>query len=116
MSAGDAISRSWKLTKSYEFKIMAILTVAGLITLPLISLALIPLIAALLSLPSLIINAPSVSPNIGLLFGLVFLSILLFLIVGVFTNPFWQVVKAVIYYNLRTQTEGLGLTLRDGNI
>lgn len=116
MSAGDAISRSWKLTKSYEFKIMAIVTVAGLITLPLIGLASIPLIAALLIIPNLIINASSVSPNIGLFFGLIFFSILLFLIVGVFTNPFWQAVKAVIYYDLRTQKEGLGLTLRDGNI
>lgn len=116
MSAGDAISRSWKLTKSYEFKIMAIITVAGLITLPLLSLASIPFIAALVILPSLIINDNSVSSSIGLFFGLIFSSLILFLIVGLFTNPFWQAVKAVIYYDLRTQKEGLGLKLRDGTI
>ena len=30
--------------------------------------------------------------------------------------PFWQTVKAVIYYDLRSRREGLGLQLRDHDI
>jgi hypothetical protein len=31
----------------------------------------------------------------------------------VFTMPFWQTIKAVIYYDLRTRREGMGLELRE---
>ncbi|MEH2455538.1 hypothetical protein [Nostoc sp.] len=30
--------------------------------------------------------------------------------------PFWQAIKAVIYYDLRSRREGLGLKLRDREI
>jgi hypothetical protein len=30
--------------------------------------------------------------------------------------PFWQSIKAVIYYDLRSRREGLGLQLRDHDI
>ena len=45
------------------------------------------------------------------------LSSLLGFIIGLLSNililPFWQAVKAVIYYDLRSRQEGLGLQLRD---
>ncbi|BAZ86107.1 hypothetical protein NIES806_23170 [Dolichospermum compactum NIES-806] len=38
------------------------------------------------------------------------------LIGGTFVMPFWQSIKAVIYYDLRSRREGLGLQLRDHDI
>lgn len=35
---------------------------------------------------------------------------------GVLILPFWQTVKAVVYYDLRSRHEGLGLQLRDYDI
>ena len=119
VSPTDAIVRSWQLTKGYEFKIMAILTVAGIITLPFITLALTPILTAVFFLSGLLITVISgyFEPfSLALFFGLILLSISLFLIIGLFTNPFWQAVKAVVYYDLRTRKEGLGLKIRDRNI
>ena len=35
---------------------------------------------------------------------------------GAVVLPFWQAIKAVIYYDLRSRREGLGLKLRDYEI
>jgi hypothetical protein len=32
---------------------------------------------------------------------------------GALIMPFWQVIKAVIYYDVRARREGFGLQLRD---
>ncbi len=34
----------------------------------------------------------------------------------IFLLPFWQTIKAVIYYDLRTRREGMGLELRKREI
>nr|WP_290221056.1 hypothetical protein [Trichocoleus desertorum] len=41
-----------------------------------------------------------------LILGLSFVS-------GAIVMPFWQALKAVVYYDLRSRREGLGLKLRD---
>jgi hypothetical protein len=52
----------------------------------------------------------------------IFSIIFLVLIVGLSFSggalivPFWQTVKAVVYYDLRSRREGLGLQLRDHDI
>jgi hypothetical protein len=50
-------------------------------------------------------------------------AILMFLLIlalsflsGAVIVPFWQTIKAVIYYDLRSRREGLGLKLRDRDI
>jgi hypothetical protein len=35
------------------------------------------------------------------------------LVSGALFLPFWQAIKAVIYYDLRSRREGLGLQMRD---
>ena len=44
-----------------------------------------------------------------LVIGIAFIS-------GAMIVPFWKAIQAVIYYDLRSRREGLGLTLRDRQI
>lgn len=113
VDVGTSISRSWDLTKGSVLRIQGVVLVAGLITLPLFILVLIPI---MLFVP--IFFATSSSPDtVGSAVVFFILSILIVaLVVGVLTMPFWQAIKAVIYYNLRSRREGLGLQLRDRSI
>ena len=102
-SAGAAINRSMNLSKGSVGKIQFVVVISYLLvsifTLPFqflrgyvqISDAIEPLLVPILSL--------------------------LLLVLGFLSNtvvlPFWQVVKAVIYFDLRTRREGYGLKLRD---
>ncbi len=106
----STISRSWHLTKGFVGRIMLISFVAVLITFPLILLVQVISTALQFSLASL----GEQNPVIGLLvfvltLGLSFAS-------GALQLPFTQALKAVVYYDLRTRKEGLGLNLRDRNI
>ncbi|GBF79745.1 DUF975 domain-containing protein [Aphanothece sacrum] len=94
--ASFAINRSWKLTKGSVLRLQLIFFVAFLVTLPL---------SLIINFASLLI--PSDSP-IYLIFNLV-ISIL----VGALVIPFWQTIKAVVYYDLRSRKEGLGLEIKD---
>ena len=106
----STISRSWQLTKGFVGRIMLISFVAVLITLPLlvlgqiVSATLQSSLAALIEQQS-ILSLPLVVVYLGLNFAL-----------GALQLPFTQAVKAVVYYDLRTRKEGLGLNLRDRNI
>jgi hypothetical protein len=103
MDATTAISRSWNLTKGSVGRIQWIVIVSFLITL-------------LINIPSQIVGAvlpidPNAEPAV------VTLSLLVLVVVSVLSGalimPFWQVIKAVIYYDLRARREGFGLQLRD---
>ena len=110
IDATSTISRSWQLTKGNVSRIMLISFVAVLITLPLlilgqiVSATLQSSLAALIEQQS-ILSLPLVVVYLGLNFAL-----------GALQLPFTQAVKAVVYYDLRTRKEGLGLNLRDRNI
>lgn len=116
VDAGDAVSRSWNLTKGYELKLIAIITVAGIITLPLLTLALVPVIIVVVSLSSIFISTALESLDFGFFLRLFLITVIIFLGIGIIINPFWQAIKAVIYYDLRTRKEGLGLKLREREI
>jgi hypothetical protein len=103
IDALTTISRSWELTKGYVLRIQGIVMVAFLITLPFQLFA--QVVIAVLQ-PSN--NTP---PLLGLLLALFTLA--LSLLSGALVLPFWQAIKAVIYYDLRSRREGLGLQLRD---
>jgi hypothetical protein len=115
LDAGTTISRSWELSKGNGWRIVLILFVALLITLPL------QLIIQIFSQVVLqaVLQPLSSSPNNATLNYLSTIGIvyLLLLGLGVLVNacllPFWQAIKAVIYYDLRTRREGLGLELRE---
>jgi uncharacterized membrane protein (DUF485 family) len=49
----------------------------------------------------------------GIFFLVYFLLILLLSFAsGALVTPFWQAMKAIIYYDLRSRKEGLGLQMR----
>lgn len=104
-----AIKQSWKLTKGFIAHLQGIMAIAFLI-----------------SLPILIISWVSCSFLLGLIIAKILptelgydsLVIPLFLIVislvnGVITMPFWQAIKAVAYYDIRCGRESFDLKLRD---
>lgn len=107
----QGISRSWELTSGSAifWRIQLIYWVAALISLPFYLLIQIPIgfIQELILRPLLI-------DNLGLFFlssyGLGFLA---GIVLNIFLLPFWQSIKAVLYYDLRSRREGLDLQLRD---
>lgn len=118
-TSGAAIGRSWRLTKGYATRILIIVLVAGLITLPLYGVASIPFLSALSSAATSVgqradtlNSAAGVAAFVQIMtgFGLSFLLVLAF---NTFVVPFWQSIKALIYFDLRNRQEGLGLQLRD---
>ncbi|OKH16672.1 DUF975 domain-containing protein [Fischerella major NIES-592] len=106
----STIARSWELTKGYVWRIILISFVAFLITLP------IQIVVQIVSTIVQLIFTPLLEQNSG--FGLLFAVIILALSFasGAVVLPFWQAIKAVIYYDLRSRKEGLGLKLRDYEI
>lgn len=119
LDAGQAISRSWELTKGHVWRLQAIILVATIITMPLIVLAAIPFIIGIGSFMTAITLNPDTLPSSAALstfFISLLVSIILFLLINIVVAPFWQAIKAVIYYDLRSRREGLGLRLRDYDI
>lgn len=109
--AVKTIARSWELTKGHVRRIFAIAILGFLITLPLQ----IPLqIAAVGIQETLAKFYPRQSPTFLALSYI--LSYLLGLVGGVFVLPLWQSIKAVVYSDLRSRREGLGLQLRNRTI
>jgi hypothetical protein len=106
----DCISRSWELTKGFVVRIQLIIIVAALISLPLMIIGMMPI---LLVIP--FFSTPPSSPEaIAIAFLWIFgLVMLLIALASTLTMPFWQAIKAVIYYDLRSRREGLGLQIRD---
>lgn len=103
ISVKQSIDRSWELTKNSVFRIQLVVLVAFLVTLPLIAVtSYIPQIFLL-----------RVPPGSTLYWTIYGISILTSSGSQIFVLPFWQAIKAVIYYDLRSRKEGLGLQLRD---
>ena len=108
LSGGEAIGRSWQLTKGSVGRIQWIVLVAFLISLPL------GIVVNILSVILQGVLTALFGPESSLFFLVYYI-----LIVGLsFANgaallPFWQAIKAVIYYDLRSRKEGLGLEMRD---
>ena len=110
ITASSAISRSWELTKSYVLRLQLIYFVAFLISLP-ISIF-INIIGRVLQ-----IILPLIFPKDSAIFGLVFfiLKIGITFASSALFLPFWQAITAVIYYDILSRKEGLGLQIRDTN-
>ncbi|MGK7890602.1 MAG: hypothetical protein AB4042_14825 [Leptolyngbyaceae cyanobacterium] len=98
----ESIKRSWDLTEKSVGRLQLVAVIAFLITIPVTAITgYLPLIAELVN-PDL-----AASPIFSLL------TSLLSFVGGMILLPFWQVIKAVIYYDLRSRQEGLDLELRD---
>lgn len=110
----ESLGRSWDLTKGNALRIFLISLVTFLITLPIFLLLFV--IAGILAIPLIQSTLPSAPPSAQ------FAPLILFLIFGVyglilvgllFVIPLWQAIKAVVYYDLRSRREGMGLQIRD---
>ncbi|BAY49189.1 hypothetical protein SAMD00079811_68180 [Scytonema sp. HK-05] len=107
----STIARSWELTQGYVWRVLLISLVAFLITIPIqIFVQILITIIQLLFAPLIEQNSP--------VFSLIYLLLILALSFasGAVVLPFWQAIKAVVYYDLRSRREGLGLRLRDHDI
>jgi hypothetical protein len=103
INAGESLSRSREITKSAIGRIQGVVLVAGLVSFP--------LMAVCNYFPNIVqigMDTESVLYNVLTLVG--FLTSLLG---GTLVMPFWQALKAVLYFDLRNRREGLGLQLRD---
>lgn len=109
MNATSTIGRSWQLTKGSVGRIQLVVFIAFLISIP-IGLA-INILSAILQLA---IGAGFESSTGGAGLGILatILYILLIVTAGALMIPFWQAIKAVIYYDLRVRREGMGIDLR----
>ncbi|AFZ26068.1 hypothetical protein Cylst_3956 [Cylindrospermum stagnale PCC 7417] len=106
INSSDSVTRSWELTKSSAFRIQGVVIVAGIVTLPIVFL--------FNYVPSLFLLTLEQGSTI---YWIVYsISLITSLIGGIFVMPFWQSIKAVIYYDLRSRREGLGLQLRNHDI
>jgi hypothetical protein len=111
VNATSTIDRSWELTKGYVWRILGISFVAYLITLP-IQIA-VQVVGSIIQVVFALFWERN-SPASGVLFAVIILG--LTLLSGAVILPFWQAIKAVIYYDLRMRREGMGLKLRDRDI
>lgn len=105
-----AISRSWELTKGFRvfLRIQLIAILAFLITLPLFIVVQIPISI----IEQILRRSAQYEPSALFLISFV-LGYIAGLIINVLILPFWQSIKAVLYYDLRSRSEGLDLQLRD---
>ena len=108
VNAIDAISRSWNLTKGSIFRLQFIILVGFLISLPIIIVIQIASTIIQLVLGAIVSLNPE---SLGSLFLLS--TIVISIAGGALLIPFWQAIKAVIYYDLRVRREGLGLNLEE---
>ena len=108
IGATSAIGRSRELTKGSVGRIQWIVVVGILVSLPLTIVVQI-LAMSLQSVLRAVFGAES-----GM-FYLVYYLLTLPLSIGssALLTPFWQAMKAIIYYDLRSRKEGLGLQMRD---
>ncbi|MEH2121528.1 hypothetical protein [Nostoc sp.] len=103
INGSESVARSWELTKASVLRIQGVVLVAFLVTLP--------LVFVLNYIPSLFLIKLEQGT---IIYWIVYvISLIGSLIGGVFVMPFWQALKAVLYLDLRTRREGLGLQLRE---
>ncbi|OUC14382.1 MAG: hypothetical protein B0A82_12225 [Alkalinema sp. CACIAM 70d] len=108
VGAAASLSRSWNLTKRNAWRIVGVLLVAFLVTLPIqILLQIISEVANKLIAVSFPVNSPSYAVITFIA------SMILSFGISMVILPYWQAIKAVVYYDLRSRREGLGLNLRD---
>ena len=94
-----SIQRSWDLTKKSVRRIQVIVFITFLVTLPLVAFTnYVPQIFLLM-----------VEQGSQLYWLIYFISLFISLLGGMIILPFWQVIKAILYYDLRSRREGFDL-------
>lgn len=108
VGATRSISRSWELTRKSAWRILLILFVTFLITIPL--QLLVQVLTSFLQV-ALVAVVPETDSGFSVMMFAATYAV--GLAAGVIVLPLWQTIKAVIYYDLRSRREGLDLQLRD---
>jgi hypothetical protein len=103
INGGESVARSWELTKGSVFRIQGVVLVAFIVTLP--------LVFVLNYIPTIFLIR--LEPGSAIYSIVYFISWIGSLIGGILIMPFWQAIKAVLYLDLRSRREGLGLQLRE---
>jgi membrane-anchored glycerophosphoryl diester phosphodiesterase (GDPDase) len=107
IGASSAVGRSWELTKGSVGRIQWIVFVGILVSLP------ITIVVQILSMIVQSVLTAVLGAESGMFFLVYYLLILLLSFgSGALVTPFWQAMKAIIYYDLRSRKEGLGLQMR----
>jgi len=106
-----SISRSWELTKGSTRQIFLVLVTSSLILMPI--QILVSFINSILRVVIISVLQNNSSSAIAISS---FLSILVSFLINALIVPFLQTTQAVVYYELRSRCEGLGLQLRDHEI
>ncbi len=105
-SARFSIKRSQQLIKTSIQRVLLIITIAFLITIPINTISNGPsFIGQIMSR----VSTDSATQSTGYL--LMFVGFLINLVSELFLMPFWQVIKAIIYYDLRNRREGGDLVI-----
>ncbi|MEG3988389.1 glycerophosphoryl diester phosphodiesterase membrane domain-containing protein [Microcoleus sp. S28C3] len=108
IGASSAISRSWQLTKGSVGRIQWIVFVGILVSLPM------TIVVQILTVIVQVVSSAVLGRESGLFYLVYYILIVVLSIVsGALVTPFWQAMKAIIYYDLRSRKEGLGLKMRD---
>lgn len=106
-----SVGRGWQLTKKSAWRVLLVLLVTFLITVPL---------QIFVQVFTSILQGALVAilPNTSSVYSLVSFAVTyaFSLVAGVFLLPLWQAIKAVLYYDLRSRREGLGLQLRNREV
>lgn len=108
MDSTTCLGRSWELTKGLVIRVQIIALLAALITAPIVLLTLSPVFF----LNSVISASSSTDVILSTAFLMGVLGVVLSVIGSTLMMPFWQAIKAVIYYEIRTRREGLGAKTR----
>lgn len=103
LSSSQSVKRSWDLTASAVGRVQVIVFVAFLVT--------IPILAITNYLPDLLLSR--VPQNSEMFWVVYIINLPIGMLGGVLMLPFWQSIKAVMYYDLRSRREGIDLQLRD---
>ncbi len=99
----QSVDRSWNLTQGSVRRVLLIASVAFMITVPVLGISNL--------LPSFVMQ--TIPPGTTLWWSIYGFSLALGLLSNIIILPFWQSLKAVIYYDLRSRKEGIDLQLRD---
>jgi hypothetical protein len=105
-SANASIARSKQLISTAVGRVILIVTIAFLMMIPLNTLGSGP------SFIGQVMVSDSTNPATQILGGILVIGgVLLNLISELFIMPFWQIIKAIVYYDLRNRREGGDLTI-----
>ena len=98
----NAINRSWQLTKGFSIKILLVILASFLVILPVYLIAGIPFFLFLISMYKLGL-APTLLLDNAWNPMLLTLSLVALVLVWFLSIPYWQILKAVIYYDLHSR-------------